>query len=38
LALSCRTTFTFIVSPLFAGGFPPLESLCHIFSRLVSLL
>jgi hypothetical protein len=27
LALTCRTAFTLIVSPFFAGGFPPLETL-----------
>jgi hypothetical protein len=30
LPLTCRTAFTFIVSPFFAGGFPPFELPCHI--------
>ncbi len=30
LALSRRTTFAFVISPFIAGGFPALESLCHI--------
>ncbi len=34
LALPCRTTLAFIISPFIAGGFPAFESLCHIFSRL----
>ena len=34
LALPCRTTFAFVVSPFIAGGFPALESLCHIAVKL----
>jgi hypothetical protein len=34
LALSCRTTFAFVISPFTAGGFPALESLCHIAVKL----
>lgn len=30
LALPCRTTFAFVISPFAAGGFPAFESLCHI--------
>ncbi len=30
LSLTCRTAFTFIVSPFFSGGFPPFELPCHI--------
>ncbi len=30
LPLTCRTTFTLIVSPFFARGFPPFELPCHI--------
>jgi hypothetical protein len=33
LALPCRTTFAFVISPFIAGGFPALESLCHIGSK-----
>ena len=34
LALSCRTTFAFVISPFTAGGFPAFESLCHIAVKL----
>ncbi len=34
LALPCRTTFTFVISPFIAGGFPAFESLCHIAAKL----
>ncbi len=34
LALSCRTTFAFVISPFIAGGFPAFESLCHIAVKL----
>ena len=27
LALTCRATFTLVISPFFPGGFPPLEPL-----------
>jgi hypothetical protein len=30
LSLTCRTAFTLIVSPFFAGGFPTFELSCHI--------
>jgi hypothetical protein len=36
LALSCRTTFAFVISPFIAGGFPAFESLCHIVTKVVS--
>jgi hypothetical protein len=36
LALPCRTTFAFVISPFTAGGFPALESLCHIVINAVS--
>jgi hypothetical protein len=29
LALTCRTAFTLVISPFFAGGFPAFQSLCH---------
>ena len=34
LALPCRTTFAFIISPFTAGGFPAFESLCHVTVKL----
>jgi hypothetical protein len=34
LALPCRTTFAFVISPFTAGGFPAFESLCHIGVKL----
>ena len=34
LALPCRTTLAFVISPFTAGGFPALESLCHIAVKL----
>jgi hypothetical protein len=36
LALPCRTTFAFVISPFTAGGFPAFESLCHIVTNAVS--
>ena len=33
LALPCRTTFAFVISPFAAGRFPALESLCHIVAK-----
>jgi hypothetical protein len=32
LALTCRTAFSFVISPFVAGGFPAFESLCHFMS------
>ena len=34
LALPCRTTLAFVISPFIAGGFPAFESLCHIAVKL----
>jgi hypothetical protein len=34
LALPCRATLAFVISPFTAGGFPAFESLCHIAVKL----
>jgi hypothetical protein len=36
LALPCRTTFAFVISPFTAGGFPAFESLCHIVTKVTN--
>jgi hypothetical protein len=38
LALPCRTTFAFIISPFTAGGFPAFESLCHMGNKFCLVL